>query len=116
MSRMEPRQPDRRRIGSCLRRFRKVGNVREYCAFGLCAFRCASRTHTQERESVVMEIAVRHSRLQGGKVARDPKKCPQCGTRALLLQRRYVSPPGWGAPTVTEYYDCDYCDASYQFS
>jgi hypothetical protein len=32
------------------------------------------------------------------------------------MQRRHVSPARWGAPVVTEYYDCDYCEASYQFS
>ena len=63
-----------------------------------------------------MEIAVRQSSLSRHGGTRDSKKCPQCRTEALVLSRRHVSPPRWGAPLVTEYYDCDYCEASYQFS
>jgi hypothetical protein len=32
------------------------------------------------------------------------------------MHRRHVSPPGWGTPVVTEYYDCDYCEARYSYS
>jgi hypothetical protein len=63
-----------------------------------------------------MEIAVRQSSLGRERVGRDRKICPQCRTQALIMQRRYVSPPAWGPPVVTEYYDCDFCEASYQFS
>jgi hypothetical protein len=63
-----------------------------------------------------MQIAVRQSSLDRAHAAKDAPKCPQCRTAALVMQRRHVSPPRWGEPVVTEYYDCDYCDASYQFS
>jgi hypothetical protein len=43
-------------------------------------------------------------------------KCPQCLEQALVLQRRHVSPTQLGPTLVTEYYDCDCCDARYQFS
>jgi hypothetical protein len=32
------------------------------------------------------------------------------------MKRRHVSAPGWGEQVVTEYYDCDYCDARYSYS
>jgi len=63
-----------------------------------------------------MEIAVRQSHSDRHHGRASTRKCPQCRTEALVMQRRYVSPPSWGNPVVTEYYDCDYCDASYQFS
>jgi len=43
-------------------------------------------------------------------------RCPQCREQALVLHRRHVSPPRLGASQVTEYWTCDCCDASYQFS
>ena len=63
-----------------------------------------------------MEIGVRQSSSERARGGADLKKCPQCRTAALVMQRRHVSPPRWGAPVVTEYYECDYCEASYQFS
>jgi len=62
-----------------------------------------------------MQIAVGQSKGERSSAAAS-KKCPQCGTAALIMQRRHVSAPAWGDPVVTEYYVCDYCDASYQFS
>ena len=32
------------------------------------------------------------------------------------MHRRHVSPPQWGDPVVTEYYDCDYCEARFSYS
>lgn len=32
------------------------------------------------------------------------------------MRKRHVSSACWGARTVTEYYDCDYCDARYTYS
>ena len=43
-------------------------------------------------------------------------RCPQCRERALVLQKRHASPPRLGPTLITEYYDCDCCDARYQFS
>jgi hypothetical protein len=63
-----------------------------------------------------MEIAVRHSNSDRQHGRTSALRCPQCRTEALVMQRRHVSPARWGAPVVTEYYDCDYCEASYQFS
>ena len=63
-----------------------------------------------------MEIAVRQSNLERARAGHCSKKCPQCRTDALVLQRRHVSPPRWGEPVVTEYYDCECCEASYQYS
>lgn len=42
-------------------------------------------------------------------------RCPQCRQQTLLLRRRHVSPAHLGTPLTTEYYDCDYCEASYQY-
>lgn len=42
--------------------------------------------------------------------------CPQCHQDALVLTRRHVSPPRLGPALITEYYDCDCCDARYQYS
>lgn len=42
--------------------------------------------------------------------------CPQCRQESLVLTRRHVSPPRFGPALVTEYYDCDCCDAQYQYS
>ena len=33
-----------------------------------------------------------------------------------MLQRRHVSPARLGEPLVTEYYECQSCDASYKYS
>jgi hypothetical protein len=33
-----------------------------------------------------------------------------------MLQRRHVSPARMGEPLVTEYYECDSCDAQYKYS
>ena len=63
-----------------------------------------------------MEIGVGQPRSAQGHAARSTHRCPQCHTEALVMRRRYVSSPGWGTPTVTEYYDCDYCEAQYSFS
>ena len=62
-----------------------------------------------------MEFGVRGSGAPRGSVSTD-HRCPQCREFALVLQKRHVSPPGLGEPLVTEYYDCDYCDAHYQYS
>ncbi len=48
--------------------------------------------------------------------ARASHACPQCRQEALVLTRRHVSPPRLGTALVTEYYDCDCCDAQYQYS
>jgi hypothetical protein len=45
-----------------------------------------------------------------------PRKCPRCHEEALVLQRRHVSPTHLGSPLVTEYYECDFCDAQYKYS
>jgi C4-type Zn-finger protein len=65
-----------------------------------------------------MEFAVRQQPLFGGarSHATSEHRCPQCREDALVLQRRHVSPPQFGPTTVTEYYDCDYCDARFQYS
>lgn len=64
-----------------------------------------------------MEFAKRHASPVGtDRGAGAHPRCPQCREEALVLQRRHVSPARLGTPVVTEYYDCDYCDASYQFS
>jgi hypothetical protein len=35
---------------------------------------------------------------------------------ALILSRRHVSPARLGEALVTEYYECNYCDAKLQYS
>ena len=62
-----------------------------------------------------MEFGVRH---QGSKprAAAASHRCPQCHEVALVLQQRHVSPERLGTPLVTEYYDCDSCDARYKYS
>ena len=62
-----------------------------------------------------MEFAVHHT-LDRNRLAAGAQRCPQCHEQALVLHRRHVSPPRLGAPLVTEYYDCDFCDARYQFT
>lgn len=63
-----------------------------------------------------MEFAVRHVVSPRDALTAEAHRCPQCRERALVLHRRHVSPPSLGATLVTEYYDCDCCDARYQFS
>lgn len=64
-----------------------------------------------------MDFAVRQSDTRGSLVApAAAHACPQCRQVALVLTRRHVSPPSLGPAVVTEYYDCDCCDARYQFS
>ena len=62
-----------------------------------------------------MEFAVRQPAGRA-RVAPSTHRCPQCHEQALMLQRRHVSPARLGEPLVTEFYDCDCCDASYKFS
>ena len=50
------------------------------------------------------------------KAAFDGHRCPQCRESALMLQRRHVSPARLGEPLVTEYYECQSCDAGYKYS
>ena len=63
-----------------------------------------------------MDFAVRNPRQERSTTAAAPHRCPQCRERALVLDKRHISPPRLGAALVTEYYDCDCCDARYQFS
>jgi hypothetical protein len=63
-----------------------------------------------------MEFAVRQSAATAVRRASSVHRCPQCREEALVLQRRHVSPARLGPSLVTEYYDCDYCDARYQYS
>jgi hypothetical protein len=62
-----------------------------------------------------MDFAVRQP-LARARVTPSDHPCPQCRERALMLQRRHVSPARLGEPLVTEFYDCDCCDASYKYS
>jgi hypothetical protein len=32
------------------------------------------------------------------------------------MRNRHVSAAGWGEPVVTEYYECDFCEAHYSYS
>ena len=62
-----------------------------------------------------MEINVGHnSETAGG--TRASHRCPQCRVAALIMRRRHLSSPGWGDPVLTEYYDCEYCDARFSYS
>ena len=63
-----------------------------------------------------MEIAVRQSDSDHTRNSRSSHRCPQCHVDALIMRRRHVSSPAWGEPLLTEYYDCDYCDARYSYS
>jgi hypothetical protein len=63
-----------------------------------------------------MDIGVTHSSSVGARIAHRTHRCPQCRTDALIMSRRYISAPGWGEPVLTEYYDCDFCDARYSYS
>lgn len=63
-----------------------------------------------------MDVAVRHAARPIRTGARAAHRCPHCRVEALVLYRRHESSPSWGAPLVTEYYDCQFCDAQYQYS
>jgi hypothetical protein len=63
-----------------------------------------------------MEFAVRHVIPERKPITAEAHRCPQCCEQALVLHHRHVSPVRLGAPLVTEYYTCDFCDARYQFS
>jgi hypothetical protein len=63
-----------------------------------------------------MDLALQEVRRGRTTVTAVGHRCPQCREQALVLHRRHVSPPRLGAMLVTEYYDCDCCDARYQFS
>jgi hypothetical protein len=63
-----------------------------------------------------MEIGVRHSTSDVATMIRPTRRCLECRTEALVMRRRHMSPPGWGEPVITEYYDCDYCEAQYSYS
>jgi hypothetical protein len=61
-----------------------------------------------------MEFAVRQS---SSRAFRAPThRCTTCHETALALERRHVSPEKWGPPVVTEFYECDSCDARYAYS
>jgi hypothetical protein len=62
-----------------------------------------------------MEFAVRHATERSSLTA-GTHRCPQCREQTLVLHRRHVSPARLGSPLVTEYWDCDFCDARYQFT
>lgn len=63
-----------------------------------------------------MEFAVRQSAGAAARRTGSTHRCPQCREEALVLQHRHVSPARLGPSLVTEYYDCDFCDARYQYS
>jgi hypothetical protein len=63
-----------------------------------------------------MDFAVRQVTQERNTSTTAAHRCPQCREQALVLHRRHVSPPRLGAALVTEFYDCDCCDARYQFS
>jgi hypothetical protein len=73
---------------------------------------CRVEARTADR---LMDFSIRHTsdkvRAAGG-----ARQCPQCRAEALVLLRRHVSPPRLGPPLVTEYYECECCDARYQYS
>ena len=62
-----------------------------------------------------MEFNIRHT-FEKGHGTGEARQCPQCRTDALVLLRRHVSPARLGTPLVTEYYECECCDARYQYS
>jgi hypothetical protein len=61
-----------------------------------------------------MEFAVPHGTARHTGSAAH--RCPRCREQALMLDRRHVSPARLGPALVTEYWDCDCCDARFQFS
>ena len=62
-----------------------------------------------------MDFVIRHT-LDGPKGSGAARQCPQCRTDALVLHRRHVSPAHLGTPLVTEFYGCECCDATFQYS
>ncbi len=62
-----------------------------------------------------MDFAIRQSTSRE-RITASTHRCPQCREQALMLQRRHVSPERLGEPLVTEFYDCDCCDARYKYS
>ena len=62
-----------------------------------------------------MEFAVR-SPTGRVRVVPSRHRCPQCRETALMLQQRHVSPARLGEPLVTEFYECDCCDARFKYS
>ncbi len=63
-----------------------------------------------------MQFAGRHHTATGGSHPAPSLRCPRCRVEALVLNRRHVSPPQFGAVLTTEYYGCDYCEAEFQFT
>ena len=62
-----------------------------------------------------MDFSIRHT-FEKVRPAGGARRCPQCRAEALVLLQRHVSPPRLGPPLVTEYYECECCDARYQYS
>jgi hypothetical protein len=62
-----------------------------------------------------MDFSIRHT-FEKVKAGSEARQCPQCRAEALVLLRRHVSPPRLGPALVTEYYECECCDARYQYS
>ena len=62
-----------------------------------------------------MDFAVRHPSSRP-RVTPSTHRCPQCRELALMLQQRHVSPERLGEPLVTEFYECDCCDARFKYS
>jgi DNA-directed RNA polymerase subunit M/transcription elongation factor TFIIS len=62
-----------------------------------------------------MEFAVRQPSTRA-RVTPSSHRCPQCREQALMLERRHVSPDRLGDALVTEFYECDCCDARYKYS
>jgi hypothetical protein len=63
-----------------------------------------------------MEFAVRQAIPARNSRTAAAHCCPRCREQALVLAGRHVSPPRLGTSVTTEFYDCDCCDARYQFS
>ena len=64
-----------------------------------------------------MEFAPRsNAAVERTRLDSPTHRCPQCRVEALVLSRRHVSPARLGEAMVTEYYDCDCCDAQFQFA
>jgi hypothetical protein len=63
-----------------------------------------------------MDFASRHRTSTNSSQPTASHRCPQCRLDALVLNRRHVSPERLGTPLVTEYYECNYCDAKFQYS
>jgi len=62
-----------------------------------------------------MDFAIRKPAADARRTTKA-HRCPQCRAEALVLQRRHVSPASLGPSLVTEYYDCDFCDAHFKYS